>query len=557
MVALNFPASPSNGDEFQGYVYDSTLQVWNRKPSTVAYTVSPTVPANPNDGDVWFNEQDGSSYIYYIDEDSEQWVEIGGKVGATGSSGQDGVDGIGLPVGGSSAQALVKASSTDYDFTWANIPTTLNDFIDIEITTPADGQALVYDDATSKWGAGDVASGPLPAKTIASDAINIDFSDGIDLETRAVTGDVNFTASNYTSGVKKTIYLEGDTVQRSLTFPTNWNFITDTPTAIGANKKNLLDLNSFGTSESTTVALWLGVSAFEPIVATGGTEYLISIDGVQWKVHSFTATGSLSVSSIGSIGQADYLVVAGGGGGGNYYSGGGGGAGGLLTSISGELSGGGNLPGPMIQLSEIDYLATVGSGGAGGPGGGTIDVGSNGQNSSFAGINAIGGGGGGGGGLSGAAGGSGGGSGGNGQATGTFLGGIGSQGYGGGNGYSNSNNYGAGGGGGAGSPGLNGDNTASGAAGIGLISSITGQDVYYSGGGGAGTHTGTSLTRTLGGLGGGGDGGVGGGNNSGLPGVANTGGGGGGGTYQSATGAPGGAGGSGIIIVRYPITDPN
>ena len=533
MAALNFPANPLNGDEFEGYVYDSTLGVWNRKPSTVAYTVSANAPINPNDGDVWFNEQDGSSYIYYIDDDSEQWIEIGGKVGATGAAGQngtdgingtdgvDGVDGVGVIVGGTTGQVLAKASATNYDTEWV-----------------------------------DVAVGPQPANTIASDNIALDFSDGVELEQRAVTGDVTFTASNYTSGVKKTIYLEGDTVKRNLTFPAAWNFITDKPTAIGADKKNILDLNSFGTSESTTVAIWLGASSFEPIVATGGAESLISIDGVQWKIHSFTSTGSLSVSSVGSIGQADYLVVAGGGGGGGYYAGGGGGAGGLLTSISGELSGGGNLPGPMIQLTEIDYLATVGAGGAGGSPSSEFP-GSNGQNSSFAGINAIGGGGGGSGGLSGSNGGSGGGSGGNGQATGNYLGGIGSQGYNGGTGNTDANNYGAGGGGGAGSPGLNGSNAASGAAGVGLISSITGQDVYYSGGGGAGTHTGTNSTRTLGGLGGGGDGGLGGGNNSGFPGLANTGGGGGGGTYQNTTGAVGGTGGSGIIIIRYPLTDPN
>ena len=41
-----------------------------------------------------------------------------GTSGTDGSSGTDGQDGLGLPSGGDSGQALVKASSTDYDFEW-------------------------------------------------------------------------------------------------------------------------------------------------------------------------------------------------------------------------------------------------------------------------------------------------------------------------------------------------------------------------------------------------------------------------------------------------------
>jgi len=610
MTALDFPSNPTNGQEFQGYVWNATKGVWDSNAgldfnitdladvntsgvadgdalvydeatsswipgegSSASITVSDTPPsapeagnlwldsitgntyiyysdadtnqwvqtAGPNitpnrganlivssaappspvSGDLWYDPTEGYTYLYYVDEDSSQWVQFGlnrnGSNGETGIAGADGADGVGVPVGGTEGQALVKSSSTDYAVEWS-----------------------------------DVSAGSETAKTITSDSIALDFSDNIQLEQRAVAGDVTFTASNYTSGVKKTIYLEGDAVKRSLTFPAAWNFITDKPTNIGADKKNILDLNSFGTSESTTVALWLGASAFEPTVATGGAEYTLSMDGVEWRVHSFTFSASLSVSSVGSLGTVDYLVVAGGGGGGAYYSGGGGGAGGLLTSISGELSAGGALPGSMSEITNTDYLVTVGLGGAGGTATGATSIGQNGQNSLFNGIVATGGGGGGGGGYSALSGGSGGGGGGNGGQAGT-----GSQGYDGGSGISASPNYGAGGGGGAGSAGQNGNNSISGEAGIGLISSITGQSLYYSGGGGAGTHTGTNSTRTLGGLGGGGDGGFGGGNYSGLSGTANTGGGGGGATYQSAAGAVGGSGGSGIVIIRYPITDPN
>jgi len=139
MTALNFPATPSNGDEFEGYVYDSTLGVWNRKPSTIAYTVSPAAPANPNEGDVWFNEVDGSSYIYYVDGDSDQWVEIGGSAGPQGSQGPQGIQGVagptgaagatgeGVPVGGTTGQALIKSSNDNYDTEWGQAATPVDD----------------------------------------------------------------------------------------------------------------------------------------------------------------------------------------------------------------------------------------------------------------------------------------------------------------------------------------------------------------------------------------------------------------------------------------------
>jgi hypothetical protein len=43
-----------------------------------------------------------------------------GPAGANGADGADGADGVGTPTGGTTGQMLVKASNTDYDFTWAN-----------------------------------------------------------------------------------------------------------------------------------------------------------------------------------------------------------------------------------------------------------------------------------------------------------------------------------------------------------------------------------------------------------------------------------------------------
>lgn len=408
-----------------------------------------------------------------------------------------------------------------------------------DLYDPADGQALVFDSTSGTWVPGNAA--PSGVKELTSDNINIDFSDNIPLESRAVTGDVTFTATNYTPGAKKTVYLTGDTISRNLTFPTGWNFVTNKPDAIGTAAKNILDLNSFGNSESTTVGIWLGASSFEPIVASGGTELEILVDSVIYKVHTFTTSGILNVSQLGSAPQADILVVAGGGGSGQDLGGGGG--------------GGGVAYAPLYSIaSATSYNISVGLGGAGST---NSAPGSNGADSSFASAITTFGGGGGGSwtGARGTNGGSGGGtsagSGAGGQPTQTS--GAGYTGYGnaGGTAAGGTNAYdyaGSSGGGGAGGPGGNGNASNFGAnsttyayGGAGLVFDISGSSVIYGAGGPGISDNGSNYGAAA-------TGGAGVNSN----GIANTGGGAGG--SQSATPY---TGGSGIVIFRYPITDPN
>jgi hypothetical protein len=471
MAALDFPADPTNGQEYQGYFWDGTDEVWK---------LSPTPP------------------ILDID-----------------------------------------------------------DISNVDTTGVTDGQALVYDAANSEWVAGDVASGPEPAKTITSDNIALDFSDGIELEQRTVTGDVTFTASNYTSGAKKTVYLEGDTVQRSLTFPASWNFITDKPTDIGANKKNILDLNSFGTSESTTVALWLGASSFEPLTAIGGTTYEIQLDGVTWKIHEYNSSGTFEVSDIGILGEIDVLVVGGGASGG-LDNAGGGGAGGLIFN-NGFSS---------FAVSTV-YSILVGAGGAGRNNGAGGERGLSGSNSEAFGLVALGGGAGAGQSLSALSGGSGGGgtwdalTPGNGLQPSSSSGGYGNAG---GAGNLSSSQGPGGGGGGAtqvgGTAGTSMSHAGNGGDGLDLSSyfgTTFGDSGYFAGGGAGGVDNSGGLPAAgwgVGGLGGGGS------HGSvvayqGDDAIPNTGGGGAGGSYNGSTVLPSGAGGDGVVLIRYPITDPN
>ena len=271
-------------------------------------------------------------------------------------------------------------------------------------------------------------------------------------------------------------------------------------------------------------------------LATGGDSVEdITVDGVNYRVHTFTSVGT-NTFTVTRAGPVEYLIVAGGGAGGRGNPDrGGGGAGGVLSGST--------------IASVQSYQIVVGSGGEVLDGTGN---GVNGVNSSAFGLTAFGGGGGGNFRSNGVSGGSGGGGGGGSNETpgtsdngGTGGGGVQGQGNAGGTGGENagaSRNNG-GGGGGAGSPGLNAgqgnfgsavNQNAGGGGGFGIVSNITGTNQFFGGGGAGGSNSGTN---GLGGTGGGG-------NAPGGNGSPNTGSGGGGG---------GGAGGSGIVIVRYRI----
>jgi hypothetical protein len=268
------------------------------------------------------------------------------------------------------------------------------------------------------------------------------------------------------------------------------------------------------------------------IAATGGT--VTDVGG--YRIHTFTSSGTLSVTTSVSV---EYLVVAGGGGGGGGR-GGGGGAGGLLFSTA-------------YSVVNQSYTVTIGAGGAG-----STVQGANGNSSSFGAINATGGGGGGSSTSTGSNGGSGGGGGddsGGPRAGGT---GISGQGFAGGTSNPTGSRESGGGGGGAGAVGGNGvagTGGNGGDGGIGLQNSISGSAVYYAGGGGGSSGYGTGALKGTGGLGGGGDGSQHSSNtgSDAVSGTLNTGGGGGGGTYNDSTRTTGASGGSGIVIIRYAI----
>ena len=265
---------------------------------------------------------------------------------------------------------------------------------------------------------------------------------------------------------------------------------------------------------------------------------------------NLTITGNLTVSSITTTPangaySIEYIVVGGGGAGGYRY--GGGGAGGYISSVQGEMSGGGQPARPVMWVtSGTSFTVTIG---AGAPGNSNASVGhgANGTNTVFGTVVAFGGGGGSCGGtssisdplLKGWSGGCGGGASGDGWGPDHVPGGSGTyaQGFAGGDGWTQSGSNNGGGGGGAGGPGVtvSNPNDAVGNGGIGVQTNINGTPTFYAGGGAGTCQTGNRAAP-----------GRGGGAYYRQNGSTNTGGGGGSGLDSSS-----GGGGSGIVIIRY------
>jgi hypothetical protein len=358
----------------------------------------------------------------------------------------------------------------------------------------------------------------------------------------ATSGTLYSQALSATSAAGKSITYTANSLPTGLSI--SGANITGTPT-VTANTASLITATAATTGKTANITLNFAVAA-PSMTATGGT---VTTSG-NYKIHTFTGSGTFTVTSAPANSTIDYLAVGGGAGGGSVVSSsvGGGGAGGLLQ-------------GTGVSVSATAYTITIGAGSS-----------SQGSNSSIAGssfttVTALGGG--------------------AGVAFGIALSAIHNGGSGGGGSYSPSVNGGTGttgqgknggkggnfsvaafGGGGGGAGAAGGDSLVDapgpgGVGGIGIASSITGTSLYYAGGGGGGVYNAGQARGGNGGLGGGGGGGGATGatastsdtsrgatspdaNYAGFGG-ANTGGGGGGASPIRI----GGTGGSGVVIIRY------
>jgi hypothetical protein len=74
--------------------------------------------------------------------------------------------------------------------------------------------------------------------------------------THAITGNITYTASNYSDGKGLVVRITSDGTARNFTFPSGWVFVGAKPTSIAASKTAALSLTSFGTTEANCVAAY-------------------------------------------------------------------------------------------------------------------------------------------------------------------------------------------------------------------------------------------------------------------------------------------------------------
>jgi hypothetical protein len=418
----------------------------------------------------------------------------------------------------------------------------------------ANGTQSDFTSLISQGFTGGISSGAWALKvkgTSVQNFINFSFATAFETITDVQTS-TNANDGNWHNIVVKrsvntcTLYMDGQSVG---TFNVSGGFVfgTGAVTYIGYTPRDsAYILGNLGIIQKYTRALSDGEiiqnygvyrNRFETnqAFATGGVVTTVIENGIRYRVHTFTSSGTLTVTNAGKM---EVLSVAGGGGGGRGR-GGGGGAGGYIYDTD-------------YSVGTGNKTVTVGAGGAGGSV--NSSTAPNGSNSVFDNLTSIGGGGGAGtlavvnSALNGASGGSGGGGSGNSSTPGP--GGVGgdgtaSQGFKGGTSFSDNASYTAGGGGGgAGGEGNSSVLNNSGNGGVGRQNSISGSASFYAAGGGGGGDG-----SAIAGSGGSSIGGNGSSSTVGGNATVNTGSGGGGG----AASQNGGAGGSGIVIIRYRI----
>lgn len=96
---------------------------------------------------------------------------VQGEQGEQGDQGLQGEAGVGLTFGGESGQYLVKVGTADYETAWATLSITA--IGGVYVDSPADGQALIWDDANQYFTNRDVSGSSSSSSSSASTSIRV------------------------------------------------------------------------------------------------------------------------------------------------------------------------------------------------------------------------------------------------------------------------------------------------------------------------------------------------------------------------------------------------
>lgn len=110
LVVSSVEIDPTGASSSQALVFDGSKFL----PSDVAggVEISNTAPQDPSEGDLWFDSSTGSVFVYY----DSFWIEVGSSGTLTPET-----------------------------------PQSLNDITDVDVSSPSDGDILVYNSSTGNW----------------------------------------------------------------------------------------------------------------------------------------------------------------------------------------------------------------------------------------------------------------------------------------------------------------------------------------------------------------------------------------------------------------------
>ena len=433
MAVINFPDSPSDGaTQTVGgitYTYSSSKGYWTAAASSgggggggASVTTSDNPPANPSQGDLWFDSSVAKTYIYYSDGSSSQWVQLNPSGGSDGTDGADGADATGdgeSPIiytepatthalNNNGATSTVQMQAVDpegtaitYGIAYANSTNARPDQLSADTTINQTTGVYTFTPSTTQANAGSFKA-------------RLSASDGVQTSTRFVNFSLAFIASvEYLvvaggggggSGQSGGGGGAGGLIANSATLNSGtYNVTVGTGGAVGANgtASSFNGDSTIGGGHGANFVYNQASSPGNGGSGGGGLGYYIGStnggtgttnqgydggDGANWGSGGYKSGGG---GGAGAVGYAASSTSGGNGGAGyqwvdgNFYAAGGGGA--IIDESSGSFvpgDGGSNIGGDgkvsgataSSPRSATAGAANTGSGGGGGGGAGADGV---------------------------------------------------------------------------------------------------------------------------------------------------------------------------------------
>ena len=314
--------------KFKGdsYVFISTIAAANKTPDTTSewdlmvsggdqWSTGTSVPTGGNPGDMYLKTDDEKIY----ENVAGTWtvkLDIGGGVWTSSTS-----NGAGGESGDWHVNTATKDIQENVSGTWTTRVTLSLSGSNIQdlgnVPALSSGKFLTNDGTSTSWATVDV-TGASVGGDVSGTVSNIQIAANAVTDTELNSAKLNNVADNANNyshpGTHPASMLTGALPAIDGSALTGIDAATVSTTAPSSPAQG--DMWFDTTAGTTAMKVWSG-SGWDTLSnrfsATGGTESTYSSGGTNYKVHTFTSSGTFTATASGSV---DVLLVAGGGGGG-------------------------------------------------------------------------------------------------------------------------------------------------------------------------------------------------------------------------------------------------